>query len=252
MESADFTVLAETGDLLVVDKPAGMLVHPTKPDGPRTLWDGLRDLLGYEIANGGQVSLINRLDRETSGIVLVAKHAAAARKAAMAMQEGRVSKTYLALVHGWPAAEFEMVEPIARLGDVADSPVWLQRTVHPDGAAAHTRFRTRMRVRRGGEPFALLEAEPVTGRTHQIRVHIAHAGHPVLGDKIYGIAPGAYLEFIETGWTPALERRLGFRRHALHSAGLALWWDGVLMNWRCPLPADMAGFLEASEVVSGE
>ena len=69
----EFRVVDECGDLLVVDKPAGLLVHPTRPGGPRTLWDGLCGLLGYELANGGQVSLINRLDRETSGLVLVAK-----------------------------------------------------------------------------------------------------------------------------------------------------------------------------------
>ena len=80
-DQADFEIIGETPDLIAVNKPAGLLVHPTKPGGPRTLWDALKDLLGYEIANGGQVSLINRLDRETSGLVLVAKNAAAARRA---------------------------------------------------------------------------------------------------------------------------------------------------------------------------
>ena len=76
---ASFRILGETPDLIAVDKPPFLLVHPSKPGGPVTLWDRLRELLAYEIAGGGQVSLINRLDRETSGIVLVAKNATAAR-----------------------------------------------------------------------------------------------------------------------------------------------------------------------------
>jgi 23S rRNA pseudouridine1911/1915/1917 synthase len=87
-DQADFEIIGETPDLIAVNKPAGLLVHPTKPGGPRTLWDALKDLLGYEIANGGQVSLINRLDRETSGLVLVAKNASAARRAATTAGRG--------------------------------------------------------------------------------------------------------------------------------------------------------------------
>ncbi len=99
---ADFHILGETADYLAVDKPAGLLVHPSKPGGPRTLWDGLRDLLGYELATGGQISIINRLDRETSGVVIVAKSAEAARTAGIAMQRREMKKRYLALVFGWP------------------------------------------------------------------------------------------------------------------------------------------------------
>ncbi|HEY5792853.1 MAG TPA: pseudouridine synthase, partial [Chthoniobacterales bacterium] len=87
---ANFRVVAETPDLLVVDKPPGLLVHPTKPGGPKTLLDALRELLAYEIENGGQVSIINRLDRETSGLVLIAKNAEAASRCARAMQAGRI------------------------------------------------------------------------------------------------------------------------------------------------------------------
>ena len=78
-DQAPFQILGETDDLMAIVKPPFLLVHPSKPGGPVTLWDRLRGLLAYEIASGGQVSLINRLDRETSGIILVAKHAAAAR-----------------------------------------------------------------------------------------------------------------------------------------------------------------------------
>lgn len=239
----EFSIIGETADLLAVDKPAGLLVHPTKPGGPRTLWDGLRELLGFEIANGGQVSLINRLDRETSGIVLVAKSSAAARQAAMAMQEGRIRKSYLAIVHGWPDPDtFDINAPIIRLGEVAATSIYLQRAVHPAGSPAETRFRVVDRFARDGLRFAVLEAVPVTGRTHQIRVHAAQAGHPVVGDKIYGPSPDCYLEFIRTGWTASLAERLLLPRHALHSAHLSLNWNGEPLAWSSWLPADMAAF----------
>ena len=127
----EFQILDETEDFLAVDKPAGLLVHPTKPGGPRTLWDGLCELLGYELATGVRVSLVNRLDRETSGVLLVAKDKRAARAAGMAMQRGEIRKEYLALVFGWPEWDEKAIEgPIVRLGEVASSPVWLERTVN--------------------------------------------------------------------------------------------------------------------------
>lgn len=244
-DQADFRILGETADLVAVEKPAGLLVHPSKPDGPRTLWDGLRDLLAYEIANAGQVSLINRLDRETSGIVLVAKHPAAARSAAIAMQEGRIAKTYLALVHGHPEWETLRVDaPIIRQGEVAPTRIHLKRMVHPEGAEASTCFRVLQRTTSHAGPLTLLEARPITGRTHQIRVHAAHIGHPVLGDKIYGPSEECYLEFIRTGWTTALADRLVLDRHALHSSGLSLDWEGTPLSWSSPLPPDIAAFLD--------
>ena len=240
----DFEILGETADLIAVNKPAGLLVHPSKPGGPRTLWDGLRDLLGFEIANGGQVSLINRLDRETSGVVLVAKSSAAARRAAIAMQEGKISKSYLAITCGWPEENaFTCDAPIVRLGEVAESPIHLKRAVHPSGAAARTTFEVVARYIHPLGKFALVRAIPLTGRTHQIRVHLSHLGFPVLGDKIYGPSDGCYLEFVETGWTPALDARLHFSRHALHSASLALAWEDGRLEWTAGLPDDMAGFL---------
>lgn len=240
-DQAEFRVLGETADLLAVDKPAGLLVHPSKPGGPKTLWDGLRELLSYEIANNGQVSLINRLDRETSGVVLIAKTSAAARQAAIAMQEGKIRKTYLAIVTGHPAKEnFTIDAPIIRRGEVLETKIHLQRMVHPQGAAAVTEFRVMEKFENGRGAFSLVEAKPLTGRTHQIRVHASHAGHPVVGDKIYGPSEDCYLEFIQTGWTPALAERLLLPRHALHSSRLALDWNGSLLEWHSELPTDLA------------
>jgi 23S rRNA pseudouridine1911/1915/1917 synthase len=245
---AEFEILGETEEFLAVNKPAGLLVHPTKPGGPRTLWDGLRELLGYEIATGGQVSLINRLDRETSGIVLVAKTAAAARAAGLAMQNGAFQKEYLALVFGWPDWEERVVDaPIVRLGEVAESPVWLQRAVHPEGQASCTRLRVESRHESGDRRFALMRAWPVTGRTHQIRVHLAHTGYPVIGDKIYGISSQLYLDFIRDGWTSAMEEKLWMPRHALHATRLSFGLNGVNYDWHAPMPPDFTEFLQLSD-----
>lgn len=238
-----FTVLDETEDWIVVDKPAPLQIHPGTPDGTPTLWHGLKDLLAYEIANGGQVSIINRLDRETSGTVLVAKNQPTARRFGMAMQERQIHKTYLAIVHGWPTwATLDLDAPILRKGEVIDSPIWVKQLVHPDGAPSRTEFRVLQQV--GGErPLALVEARPITGRMHQIRVHLAHLGHPILGDKIYGPDERCYLDFIETGWTADLERRLGFSRQALHSSRLEVATADFHGAWEAPLPPEMRAWL---------
>jgi 23S rRNA pseudouridine1911/1915/1917 synthase len=103
-----FRVVAETQDYLVVDKPPFLLIHPSKPDGTPTLWAALRELLAFELVNGGQVSIVNRLDRETSGLVLIAKNAVSARRFGRAMERRQIEKEYLAIVHGWP--EWETTE----------------------------------------------------------------------------------------------------------------------------------------------
>jgi 23S rRNA pseudouridine1911/1915/1917 synthase len=244
-----FRVLAESPEWIVIDKPPLLEVHPSKPGRGFTLWDGLRELLAYEIVNGGQVSIINRLDRETSGLTLVAKSHAAARKLGMEMMARRVEKEYLAIAWGWPEQdEFAVEGPLLRRGEREPSRIHLMQMVHADGAQARTRFRVEQRFTRkstNGERFALIRAYPETGRTHQIRVHLSHAGHPIIGDKIYGPDEGCYLEFIETGWTPALAERLLLPRHALHSTALRL--PALDLAWTSPLPQDLAGWVaEAS------
>ena len=196
-----------------------------------------------EIANGGQVSIVNRLDRETSGLVLVAKNAAAARRFGLLMQEQRIGKEYLAIVWGWPEWETNLVDaPLARQGAHTPSAIWLKQMIHPDGAPARTDFQVEQRVTRSsGERFSIIRAFPRTGRTHQIRVHLASLGHPIVGDKIYGPDEKLYLEFIETGWTPELQRRLLLPRHALHSATLEI--EGR-ERWTSPLPSDLASFVD--------
>lgn len=235
--------MEEREDFLVVEKPPFLLVHPTKPDGARTLWGELKNLLAFEIANGGQVSIVNRLDRETSGLVLVAKNASAARRFGLMMQEQRIAKEYLAIVWGWPEWDSQTVDaPLARQGVHAPSPIWLKQAIHSAGAPARTDFAVEKRFARAaaGERFSIVRAMPQTGRTHQIRVHLASLGHPIVGDKIYGPDEKLYLEFIETGWTAKLASKLLLPRHALHSATIQI--DGG-EKWESPLPADLVSFL---------
>ncbi len=233
-------VIFEDDDLLVVDKPPFLEAHPSKPGIRATLWDELRGLLAYEIANGGQIGIINRLDRETSGLTLAAKTKDAARRLSQLMQGREIDKEYLALVHGHPAHDTWRVDgPLLRQGTVRDSGVWVKQCIDPDGAAAVTDFHVERRLEKDGAPFALVRAHPITGRMHQIRVHLAHGGHGIVGDKLYGPAgEECYLEFIETGWTPSLAERLLLNRQALHSAVLRA--DG--REWRCDWPEDLVAF----------
>ncbi len=242
----DFSVIDETEHYIVVDKPAPLLTHPSKPGNPATLWDGLRALLAYEIANGGQISIINRLDRETSGLVLAAKNRDTARQLSLLMQERRIHKEYLALVLGWPdSTRFTVDAPILRRGDVAESRIWLKQTVHPQGAPAVTECAVldRFPARPPELPeCSLIRCRPITGRMHQIRVHLAHAGHPIVGDKIYGPDENCYLDFIETGWTESLARRLTLPRQALHSSVLEIpaRGGGETLRWTSPAPPEFS------------
>ncbi len=244
--SSDFTIIDETDDCVVVDKPPFLLVHPTKPNGGATLWNELQKLLAFETATGGQVSIINRLDRETSGLVLVAKTSATARRYGILMQQHRLKKEYLAIVWGWPEWESKVVDaPLDRQGKHRESAIWLKQMIHPAGASAQTEFRVERRFIRSTfsshSKFSLIRVVPRTGRTHQIRVHLASIGHSIVGDKIYGPNEQLYLRFIETGWTPRLARQLLLPRHALHSTKLAIEGE---REWTSALPADLAEFME--------
>ncbi len=204
----------------------------------------MRELFAFEIASGGQVSIVNRLDRETSGLVLVAKTSAAARRFGLLMQQQRVKKEYLAIAWGWPDWERYSVDaPLDRQGKHQQSAIWLKQMIHPNGAPAQTEFRVErrfLRPTRVAEKFSVIRAIPRTGRTHQIRVHLSAIGHPIVGDKIYGPDEDLYLRFIETGWTRELEQQLLLPHQALHSTELAVEGE---QKWSSPLPADLAEFI---------
>ena len=204
----------------------------------------MRELLAFEIASGRQVSIVNRLDRETSGLVLVAKTAVAAREFGLLMQRHSLRKEYLAIVWGWPEWEHKLVDaPLDRQSKHQRSAIWLKQMIHYLGAPAQTEFFLERRFRRStssSDRFSVVRAIPRTGRTHQIRVHLASTGHPVVGDKVYGPDEQLYLRFIETGWTHELEQKLLLPRHALHSAKLAIEDD---REWTSALPSDLAEFV---------
>ncbi len=245
--NADFSVLYEDEGVLAVNKAAPLLTHPTGPKEEPTLWHGLRELLAYELATGGQVSLINRLDRETSGITLVAKTAEAARELGIAMQKRQLQKAYLALVFGHPAWNDALcAEPLRRMEEVAPTRVHVRQCCHPGGKPCETEFRVLRRAAgQGARPaLSLLHCCPHTGRLHQIRAHLAHLGHPLVGDKIYGADERCYLDFMEQGWTPELERTLLLPRQALHACSLRFPWRGRWVEVEAPLPQDIAGLLD--------
>ena len=235
-------ILAQERDFLVVAKPADLISHPTRPGGQHSLLGWLREKFPGEC-----VALANRLDRETSGTVLVARSPEAASRLGTLTMQRQVSKFYLALVSGRVGAEHgEIDAPIGRLGISPENPIWLRQGVlaadDPQvrkSAPARTEF---WRVAVSGpeaRPMSLLRLQAHTGRLHQLRVHLAHRGHPVVGDKIYGPDPNLYLKFIAEGWTPEHERVLGLRRHALHAHELSFPWDGTERTFTAPLPEDM-------------
>lgn len=244
-----FKVIDETADWIVVDKPAPLIVHPANRLPEPTLLGGLENLLAYEIETGACLGIVNRLDRETSGVVLVAKSTAAARELGMIFERREAEKEYLAIVIGWPEMdEWECGEPIIRAGELGPSEIWVRQVVSPLGKPCQTRFRVERRFQRGDRKFALVHCFPETGRMHQLRVHLAHCGFPIVGDKLYSGNGSEYLEWIAEGWTRELESRLILPRHALHAARLTVPWRGRLIEWFAGLPLDLEEFIAGREI----
>jgi 23S rRNA pseudouridine1911/1915/1917 synthase len=226
--SAPLSVVFEDAGLLAVNKPAGLVIHPAyrHPDG--TLFDAV---VARQAAMGeGRPWLLHRLDRDTSGVVLLAKTVAARRGLVRQFERRAVRKWYLAVVSGTPGGmEGEICEPLGR------DPLDRRRViVDPAGQPACTRYR----VIAGDERRALLLVEPQTGRTHQIRAHLAWLGHPLIGDTTYATcetAPDARHD-----GRPVLPDHAA-PRHMLHA-----WWlrvrhptNGESLSIGAPLPDDL-------------
>lgn len=245
----DFRVIDETDDWVVVDKPAPLIVHPANNKPEPTLLGGLENLYSYEVENGACLGIITRLDRETSGVVLVAKHTAAARELGMIFERREAEKEYLAIISGWPEEdEWVSNEPICRAGEIGESRIWVRQIVDTRGKDCSTSFRVEERFLRSENRFSLVRCFPKTGRMHQIRVHLAHAGHPIAGDKLYSDDGNGYLDWMEKGWNPKLAEKLLLPRQALHAAKLSVPWDGSIVSWEARLPDDFCDFISGRKV----
>lgn len=222
--------VAVDDDYIVVNKPGWVVCHPSK-NGP---WSSLVGAC-REHFQVDQLHLVSRLDRETSGLILLARNRAAASRAQVAIEQRLVDKTYHALLRG------EMTEPVTvdqPLAKDFGSPVHSKVAVRQDRTAqkAVTRFRP-LAVHDG---WTLAEVELVTGRKHQIRAHAEWLGFPVIGDKLYSGDPSLYLEFVEHGWTPRLQASLPMRRQALHAARMDFRSPAFGRSFAAPWPEDFA------------
>lgn len=230
-----FEVLLQDDAVLVIDKPAGLPMHTTAKFWRNTLVALLR-----ERYPGRHAEICHRIDRETSGVLLVALTASAGSLLKQAFASRAVHKRYLALVKGAPPDAGVIDQPIKLL----DTPTHLMMGAAADGLPAVTRFR----VLRRFAGHALVEAEPETGRQHQIRVHLAGIGCPLVGDKLYGAGEQYFMEACDRGLSPELLARFdGLPRHALHAAHLTFPHPvtGALTTVESPLPADLRAYIAA-------
>lgn len=234
-EPIDLEILYEDAEIIVIDKPPGRVVHPGAGNPSGTL---LNALLHHapELEGVPRAGLVHRLDRDTSGLMVVARSSLAHTALVSQLQARSVRREYLALVRG------TLVSGGTVEGDIGRHPTHRTRmAVVPRGRPAITHYRVVRRFR----AHTLLEVRLETGRTHQIRVHMAHIRHPVTGDPVYGGRPA-----LPGGASPELVEALRtFRRQALHAARLGLVHPatGERMAWTAPVRADMRFLIERLE-----
>lgn len=241
-----FDVVHEDADLLVINKPAGLVCHPTKGD----VYSSLISRVRIYFANKGEAvsaHLVNRLDRETSGLVIVAKNPEAAGQLGTIWETRAVEKEYAAIVHGHVREEHGFID--APLGKDETSIVAIKDTVRADGASAQTEFHVARRFERGGREFSWLRVLPRTGRKHQIRIHLAHHGHPIVGDKIYGGDETRYLKFIVEALTAEDWCELLLPNQALHAGVVRFRWRGIEREFRAAPEGEFVQFAESCDVL---
>jgi len=268
-EDIPLDIVYEDADLAVVNKPAGMMVHAGAgaTDDARnrgTLVNALLHRFGVlsEVGGGLRPGIVHRLDKETSGLILVAKNDIAHRKLAQQFSRREIKKRYVALVHGWPAKDRGTPWPPSRASLVRGEVVTITLPISRDpvrrtrmttrgsgGRSAVTHYEVRERIDSPYGKFTLLDVRIETGRTHQVRVHMASLGHPVVGDTLYGapkeLRPTAprrsTKRLVSAGGLPMLE--LG--RNFLHAAALEFQHPRTqeLLTFEAALPEELLAFL---------
>jgi 23S rRNA pseudouridine1911/1915/1917 synthase len=222
-----FEIVYEDAGLLVINKPAGLVCHPTKGDAMSSLISRVRLHLG----SNGRPHLVNRLDRETSGLVVVAKTEPAVRLLRKVWENRRVEKEYLAIVHGRVREERGTIA--VALGRDLDSHVAIKDRVCDGGTPARTDFEVLRRFARAEGEFTVLRVTPHTGRKHQIRIHLAHAGYPIVGDKLYGGDEDLYMALVGDRLTEEQRGRLILPYQALHASSVRFAWEGKPVEFQC-------------------
>jgi 23S rRNA pseudouridine1911/1915/1917 synthase len=238
MKSDLFEVLEETDEYLVVNKEGDLVCHPTKGDEYSSLIGRLR--LYYQNQPAVSPSFVNRLDRETSGVILIAKTPEFHARVQKLFQNQNVRKIYHAVVKGTPLDSEGVIDrPIGR---EPNAEIKIRQAIIEDGSASKTHWK----LVKKGHGYSLLEIQPETGRLHQIRVHLASIGHYIVGDKLYGPDPSLYLEFVQTSWTSRLEEKLLVPRQLLHASELSVKdsQNAKEWVWKAPMPEDIAEFIK--------
>jgi 23S rRNA pseudouridine1911/1915/1917 synthase len=251
-EDIPLDVVYEDDDLAIVNKPAGMMVHAgagaTDDERNRgTLVNALLHRFGALSETGGEMrpGIVHRLDKDTSGLIVVAKNDLAHRRLGEQFSSREVHKIYQALVHGWPKRDSGTIDASISRDSVRRTRMTTRRR---EGRTAVTHYRVLRKIDSPYGKFALMEVTIETGRTHQIRVHMSSLGHPVVGDALYG-APRELKATRSRGVVTGLPESLALSRNFLHAAAIELKQptSSALLKFQRPLPGELEAFLRRLE-----